>query len=112
MTDPLERLEVELAGMRPRPMPADLTARIARTLEPGRAVQVDRRWPDRCLIGALSSGALAACVIAGVLLNESSRPIAVPSPMTDVAFNPAIPQVGNSPQLFAHADAGWADLLK
>ena len=112
MTDPLERLEAELANMRPRPMPAELSARIARSLEPSPGTRTPRSWPDRCLVGALSTGALAACVIAAVLLNESSRSSLLPAPMAAVGRGPATPQVGSSPLVFARADPGWADLLK
>ena len=63
MTDPLERLEHELASLRPAPLPASVVDAIAEELASARPLG----WGDRCLLAALSAGSLAACVIVGLV---------------------------------------------
>ncbi len=58
MSDPLDRLEVELAAMKPTALPAGLAARIEREIAPPRGT-----WADRFLMTAMGLGALSACVI-------------------------------------------------
>jgi hypothetical protein len=96
MSDSLHRLESELAAMRPRPMPSALVERIEAGLaEPTESV-IANPWPDRFLLSAIGSGALAACVIVGLLLAPQSHN-AFPSPPPVVAKTAASdpPRVGD-----------------
>jgi hypothetical protein len=100
MTDRLDRLEAELAAMRPLEISAELVDRIGPQLhEPNRP-----RWPDRLLIFAMSAGSAAAAVIVGVLLIESQSNPAVTAPMNTASI---IQQRGDPPLAFARADANW-----
>lgn len=100
MTDPLKKLEGELAGMRPRAASAELVNRIGAEL-------VDRapsRWADRLLLSAMTAGALAACVIAGVLAMQFQMPAVRPPAPMDVAAA-TTPRFGDDMQMIARADA-------
>ena len=112
MTDPLERLEAELAAMHPRSMSAALVDRIGRALDGDASHKSPGRWADRLLIGVMSAGALAACVIATVLLVGSSTTDAkaIPSPM--IHPEAALSRADGPPLAFAYANPAWADLMK
>src|SRR4051812_47718268 len=63
MGDRLDQLEAELASLRPAAVSAELRRAIHHDLhEP-------QHWSiaDRCLAGAMSIGAVAACVIGGIV---------------------------------------------
>ena len=68
MSDRLQRLEAQLGGLRPRPLPDALYERIAADL------RERRPWADRFLVSAMCTGALAACVIVGILFIEPDVP--------------------------------------
>jgi hypothetical protein len=63
VSDPLERLEHELASLRPTPLPANVVNAIANEL----AARPGVRFADRCLLAAMGAGSLAACVIVGLV---------------------------------------------
>ena len=63
MTDPLERLEHELASLRPAPLSASVVDAIADEL----AERPSVRFADRCLLAVMGAGSLAACVIVGLV---------------------------------------------
>jgi hypothetical protein len=93
----IEKLEAELAAMRPRKTPADLIARI----EAGLSKEKSTSWSDRFLILSMSGGAVAACVIVAILLMQSPGQIrTVDSPVASMET----PTVGGFPQAFAWAD--------
>jgi hypothetical protein len=61
--DPLERLEHELASLRPAPLSAKVVDAIADDLSAPSTV----RFADRCLLAVMGAGSLAACVIVGLV---------------------------------------------
>ena len=81
MTDNLESLEAELAAMRPRGLPSDLADRMAADLD---GAAVESRWPDRFLLSAIGSGAIAACVIVSMLLKPDRVAPRAPAPTVAV----------------------------
>jgi hypothetical protein len=97
MTDPLDSLEKELRQMKPREFPRALNDAIEVQL----AEQTRWSWADRCLVGAMSAGALAACVIVGLVLAGSwTVPARPTTPIADVQT----PRLGDRPVLLAGAD--------
>jgi hypothetical protein len=98
MSDRLDRLEEELAAMRPRSLPTKLSDRIAADLSPQ---QLRRSWSDRVLIATMTAGSAAAAVIVGVVLVELSA-ARQPMPAPDVAA--IIQHRGETPIAFARAD--------
>src|SRR3954469_22556185 len=60
----------ELSALRPRPLPADLAARILDRGTAAAAAPRANRRADRCLRVAIGLAAAAACVIAGTLITE------------------------------------------
>jgi hypothetical protein len=104
MTDKLDRFEAELAAMRPRALPMSLVERIEADLAAG---PEPSRWPDRFLLSAIASGAIAACVIVAVLLKPSSP--AFPSPPPVLATMPPagsdLPRAGDFSLAIARSNA-------
>ena len=102
MNERRNQLEAELAAMRPRSLPAELVDRI----QAGIATDSQRSaWSDRFLLSAIGSGAIAACVIVGVLLKPASG--AFPSPPSAVAtatLDP--PRAGDYSLAMARAEFG------
>lgn len=78
MTDKLDQIEAELAAMRPRVPPRALVERIEADLA---AAPERSPWPDRFLLSAIASGAIAACVIVAVLLKPYSQVFPSPPPV-------------------------------
>jgi hypothetical protein len=104
MTDKLDQIEAELAAMRQRALSRSLAERIEADLA---AAPRPSRWPDRFLLSAIASGAIAACVIVAVLLKPSSP--AFPSPPLAAAkasAAPESPRAGDVSLAVARADAG------
>jgi hypothetical protein len=102
MNDKLDRLAAELASMRPRRIPTDLVERIESDLM---TEAPPSPWPDRLLISAICSGAIAACVIAGMLFVPANG--AFPSPPSAVATaTPDPPRAGDYSLVIARADVG------
>lgn len=101
MTDPLDRLEAELAQLRPRPIPQRAVDGVERSLAIPESLH--KSWPDRILLVAMSAGGLAASVIIGVLLLEiTATPMLQPNPAPLMA---ATPRMGDAPLAFAFATA-------
>jgi hypothetical protein len=104
MTGKLDRFEAELAAVRPRALPMSLVERIEADLAAG---PEPSRWPDRFLLSAIASGAIAACVIVAVLLKPSSP--AFPSPPPVLATMPpagsGLPRAGDFSLAVARSDA-------
>jgi hypothetical protein len=75
VNDRLERLEAELARLRPRPLPEALHEQIEARLATAR-----RPWADRFLVSTMCAGALAACVIFAILLGPLRASIEPPLP--------------------------------
>ena len=99
MSDRLENFESELAAMRPRNA-AQWSQRLAMEMR-------KQRRSDRMLIGAISLGAMAACVIVSLLIVQSPAPVQS-API--IAVNPQSSRMGND--LNAFADAGVLDAWK
>jgi len=78
MTDKFDRFAAEFAAMRPRALPTSLVDRIDADLA---AAPEPSRWPDRFLLSAIASGAIAACVIVAVLLKPISQTFPSPPPV-------------------------------
>jgi hypothetical protein len=107
MTDQLNRFEAELAAMRPRPLRTSLAQRIEADL--AAASESSSRWPDRFLLSAIGSGAIAACVIVAMLLKPSSPAFPSPPPVlakTSAASEP--PRAGDFSLAVARADVAAA----
>ena len=109
MNERSEKLEAELSSLRPGALPPELLDRI------GSALKRPQAWPvhgsDRLLIGAICSGALAACVILSVSLGAlapSSRPIGSVQSMT----SPNVPRLGDASLALARADAAPELLIR
>ena len=108
MTERFDELEEELSRMRPRSMSAELLEGIESRMARADAIEPKRSWPDRLLVFSMSSGAIAACVIVGVLVLDSARSI-----QDDVSVNAIAqqsqPTVGDYSLAFARADVvRWA----
>jgi hypothetical protein len=97
MTDRRDRLEAELAGMKPRTVPVDLAERI------GACLSHKSSWADRFLLSSIGAGAMAACVILTVLLMQSTGP-AFPAPPQSAT---ATPRLGDYQMTLARADIPW-----
>jgi hypothetical protein len=105
MTDPLNSLENELRQMKPRQFPRELNEAIEMHL----ADRTGWPWADRCLVGAMSAGALAACVIVALVLAESwTVPARPATPIADIQT----PRLGDRPVLLAGADFQWTNESK
>src|SRR5438093_1523136 len=104
MSDRLDRLEAELAEMRPRPLPTGTVDDIGHRL-----ATAARPWADRMLLSAVSAGGIAACVIAAVLLREMT---ATPTQLGPTPVIAASPTASDAPLAFARADVRWADELR
>lgn len=107
MTDSPDDLETRLAQLRPRPLDPVLESRVAA------ALQLDGDRPaELCVPGnrffwsAVATGAIAACVIAGVFLSE-------PAPARPSAFaqstGHSLASPGPEPAALARADWRWSD---
>jgi|GEM_PF-5058889 len=103
MIEPEDRIEAELARMRPHPMPADLTERLDACLS---APEPASPWPDRFLVSAMAAGALAACVIIGVLLTVATDSAPVMAPTAQITN---VPRIGTPLQSLAQLDVNWAE---
>jgi hypothetical protein len=95
VADSSNRLEAELAGMRPRAFPRELADRIEQRL--ARTGQ----WADACLLSAMSAGAIAACIIVVVLGSQPSGPLPAPALSGGIAD---APRFGDLPQSLAWVD--------
>lgn len=110
MTEPINQLEAELSGMQPFPMPDDLAGCIETELQAS-----ENRvspWPDRFLLAAMGSGALAACVLMAVLLAGFAGSDRSPSPSRIVTLAPYGAQSSATPLAFARNNPDWVDVLK
>ncbi len=102
MTEPNDRLENELANMRPRVLDSELVGRIKAAISRGNV----RPWSDRLLIGAMCAGSLAACVIAGILAMPGHLSLPEIHPTQTLAQAPTI---GSYTRALARADANWTE---
>ena len=124
MTDPIERLEAELAALRPTALSPRVIDAIADELaESGRA---PLRFADRCLLTVMGAGSLAACVIVGLLAwhiiggrGGVSQPSSSPSPQVVAVQSPpsspspASATLGQYQQMLARSsDAAVPELLR
>jgi hypothetical protein len=103
MNEPLNRLEAELAAMRPRGLPAELVQRIEANIAAADAQQSP--WPDRFLLSAIGSGVIAACVIVGVLLKPANEPVPQRAPAVMAATSDP-PRAGDFSLAIARAEIG------
>jgi len=102
MNDKTDHLAAELASMRPRRVSADLLDRIEYDLLTEAS---GSPWPDRFLLSAICSAAIAACVIVGMLLTPPSG--AFPSPPSVVATATSDPpRAGDYSLVIARAEFG------
>jgi len=103
MTDSPENLDARLRQLRPRPLNPAIGSRVAAALDVDAAAPVETRLPrNRFFWSAVTSGAIAACVIAGVCLSE-------PPPARTDPFHqsPAGTTASSGPELGALARADW-----
>jgi hypothetical protein len=105
MTDPIDSLERELREMKPRQLPREVQHAIESRVADARS----RSWGDRCLVGAMSAGAMAACVIAALMAANSWSASAGPGPAISEA---QMPGFADRPVMLAGADFQWADEQK
>src|SRR5216684_2049473 len=84
VTESFDNLESRLAGIRPRPLNPALESRIASALAEDAAAESPASPPhNRFFWSAVTSGAVAACVIAGVFLTEPG--MSHPTPPSQMA---------------------------
>jgi hypothetical protein len=105
MSDRIDKFEAELAQMTPRALPADLAGSIESSLASVRSV-----WSDRVLAATMFAGAIAACVIVAVLMDQSSYPTAQ-TQQTNPSLA-ATPTLGDYQKSLAFADIAAADLSR
>lgn len=103
MNDRLNNLDARLARLRPRPISAALEDHIAE----GLAASGANRTDDRFLWSAIVSGALAACVVIALLINDATSGSRFPRQR--VIYESAM-QDSTGPML-ASADHRWGDEL-
>jgi hypothetical protein len=104
MTNQFDRLERRLARLRPRELSDGLVGAIERELE---APQPSPR-ADRLLWCAIGAGALAACVIVGMLIIQTTAES--PAPLALTKTN--VPRLGSFADAMARADADTDDLAR
>jgi hypothetical protein len=107
VNDPLNRLETELTGMRPAPISAELADRIEGELKAAKGSASP--WPDRFLLSAICSGALAACVIIAVVFGGGVSPA---PPGGAIVANSAPSRPWAAPLALAQCDPAWGEILK
>ena len=108
-----ERLEAQLARVRPAPLPAGLFDRVADRVA-GRLAEAEtpRHSGDRPLWCAIGAGLAAACTIVALLTSDSVGPPAAGG-ATPAVSRVAVgrpPRFGDYPQLLARADEGGWDV--
>jgi len=120
VSDPLERLEHELASLRPAPLPASVVEAIAEELaDPSQRM----RFADRCLLATMSAGSLAACVIVGLVAWQvvGSEPRGAGGPAPSVvavqsAVHPSVPPapatLGQYQQALARAGTAIPEVIR
>ena len=101
MNESLGKLEAELSAMQPRGLDAELLERIDANL----AEASDSRCPDRFLLSAVASGAMAACLIVVMLLKPSAEAFTAPAPVVAVNAISDPPRAGDYSLIVARADA-------
>ena len=104
MTDGYEPWERRLSRLRPRELSPALVSRIETELE----APVPAPRSDRVLWCAITSGAMAACVIAGVLLRQPASASSAPPAMV----RDGVPRLGSFAESIARADAGSDDFMR
>src|SRR5687768_2957694 len=103
MTKRFEKLQAELAAMKPRALSSEVIDNVAEAFIEPRA-----NWADRFLVGAMSVGSLAACFIVAMLLLQNS-----PAPQNSPpAVTASAPRMGDVSLMLARADSPWAERLK
>jgi hypothetical protein len=107
MADRFDKLEAELASLRPTGMSARLAESIANQFNE------EQRWnlADRCLAGAMSLGALAACVIVGILTWNTLLPQSAAPTMPPLA-QASSPTLGQYQQALARGPDAAAELFR
>ena len=101
MADPMERLEAELASLRP----ASLSSRVVDAIGDELA-DPPMRLADRCLLAAMGAGSLAACVIVGLLTWQIAGDAPQSQPQPTLAAQPAT--IAEYQQALARASSGDA----
>ena len=96
-----ESLESRLGQLRPREVSQSLEDRVARELEGEPAVVRH----DRFFWSAVASGAIAACVVAGVLVAEPPRRPNAAAPIVDRSIPGPLTAL-------ARVDRRWGDELR
>ena len=100
MNEKLDQLAAELVSMRPRAVPADLMERIESDLLAEAELSP---WPDRLLLSAICSGAIAACIILGMLLMPANGAFpSTPSVVATTTSEP--PRAGDYSLVIARAE--------
>jgi hypothetical protein len=108
-----DQLERELAKMRPRGLGAELAARIEGGIAGSGREGGDRKWSDRLLICAMGMGAVAACVIVGLLVMDNGAVDSESGPAQMVAQTGGqVPTMGSYSQALARANDNWIDTTK
>jgi hypothetical protein len=98
MNDSNDKLEIELAALRPRQLSADLAQRIEAATR-----TTSRPWSDRILFFAMGMGSLAACVIVGILTFSGSVSTD-PHPTHPLQPIATAPMLGSYSLILAHND--------
>jgi hypothetical protein len=110
----MERLEAELASLRPSPLSANVVQRIADELAAATPPPPPLRFADRCLLAAMGAGSLAACVIVGLIVWQVAGG-ASPSPSSQqilaVQTPPALPAPPATLRQYQQALARSSDVV-
>jgi len=103
MNDSPDNLEARLRQLRPRPLNPAIEPRVAAALDVDAEAQAEPRAPrNRFFWSAVTSGAIAACVIAGVFLTEPA-----PTRRSPFSQSSAGTIASSGPELGALARADW-----
>ena len=107
MNESPHKLEAELAALRPRALSSQLVDRIATELNERERMSI----ADRVLASFVGAGALAACVIIGLLIvqSQSSNSPSVPSP-AQVSIQPS--NVAEFRQAIAQSSSASFELFR
>jgi hypothetical protein len=122
VTDPTKGLEAELASLRPTALSPRVVDAIAQELADAGGAPAPApplRFADRCLLGVMGAGSLAACVIIGLVtwqiiagaaqpeLSSPQQILAVQSPPAPAqpAASPPAATIGQYLQLLARSSS-------
>jgi len=100
MNESFEKIEKDLASLRPRPLSRELVERLGEELDRDAPL----RLADRVLASFVGAGALAACVIVGVVTWNVIGQSSVPPPAASIAQT-SVPSLAQYQQMLARGSS-------